>query len=427
MAFRFHRRVTLFPGVRLNIGKTGVSVSAGIRGASITAGKRGIYGNVGAPGTGMSYRTRLDRTPAHQRRLQRQQQREQVQQQQRTETREAKLTLDERGKLLLNDEQGAPLTPAIVRKLWQNHSAQIHAFLQKELERINDDQALLTEIHHDVPALSTPPPEFERQSFTEAKPKPPLLPDLPAEPAIQPKRWWHAIFNGLERKRRTENEQQQAEWRSQYEKVEQQRGVQTAHYEQQLQQWSERKAQHDQEQAEHAAAFEQDLLEDQNFMTELLSSELAQLDWPRETHVDFEVVNGVVNLDVDLPEPDQFPSREARFSKNGKRLLIKNKSATQQRKEYAVHAHGVVLRLVGVVLVTLPAVNKVTVSAYTQQLDEATGHDTDQYLLAVTVKRSEWGILNLNNPERINPIAALESFTLNRNMTKTGIFHPITL
>ena len=41
MAFRFQRRVTLWPGVRLSFGKTGVSLSAEIRGASITAGKRG--------------------------------------------------------------------------------------------------------------------------------------------------------------------------------------------------------------------------------------------------------------------------------------------------------------------------------------------------------------------------------------------------
>ena len=64
MAFRFHRRISLFPGIRLNLGKTGVSISAGVRGASVTAGKRGIYGNVGAPGTGMSYRTRLDKKPS---------------------------------------------------------------------------------------------------------------------------------------------------------------------------------------------------------------------------------------------------------------------------------------------------------------------------------------------------------------------------
>jgi hypothetical protein len=59
VGFRFSKRVKIAPGVRLNLGLGGVSVSAGVRGASVTLGKRGLYGNVGLPGTGLSYRTKL--------------------------------------------------------------------------------------------------------------------------------------------------------------------------------------------------------------------------------------------------------------------------------------------------------------------------------------------------------------------------------
>ena len=61
MAFRFRRSVKVAPGLRLNFSKSGVSASAGVRGASVTAGKSGIHGNVGIPGTGLSYRERLDK------------------------------------------------------------------------------------------------------------------------------------------------------------------------------------------------------------------------------------------------------------------------------------------------------------------------------------------------------------------------------
>lgn len=61
MGFRFSKRITLMPGVRVNLSKSGASLSVGPRGASVTMGKRGIYGNVGIPGTGLSYRERLDR------------------------------------------------------------------------------------------------------------------------------------------------------------------------------------------------------------------------------------------------------------------------------------------------------------------------------------------------------------------------------
>lgn len=60
MGFRFTRRITLFPGVRANISKSGVSWTFGRRGASVSVGKRGVYRNLGIPGTGLSHRTRLD-------------------------------------------------------------------------------------------------------------------------------------------------------------------------------------------------------------------------------------------------------------------------------------------------------------------------------------------------------------------------------
>ncbi len=59
MGFRFQRRLTLFPGVRLNFSRHGISTSIGPRGASITLGQHGATMNLGIPGTGMSYRQRL--------------------------------------------------------------------------------------------------------------------------------------------------------------------------------------------------------------------------------------------------------------------------------------------------------------------------------------------------------------------------------
>ncbi|WP_232222372.1 DUF4236 domain-containing protein [Halomonas alkaliantarctica] len=38
MAFRFQRRISLAPGVRLNISKRGVGLSVGLRGASVSMG-----------------------------------------------------------------------------------------------------------------------------------------------------------------------------------------------------------------------------------------------------------------------------------------------------------------------------------------------------------------------------------------------------
>jgi hypothetical protein len=52
MSFRFFRRKKLFPGVSLNLSKSGASLSFGPRGAKVTVGPRGVRKTVGLPGTG---------------------------------------------------------------------------------------------------------------------------------------------------------------------------------------------------------------------------------------------------------------------------------------------------------------------------------------------------------------------------------------
>lgn len=55
MGFRVRRSIRLFPGVRINIGKRGVSTSIGVRGAHITVGHGKVRETVGLPGSGLSY------------------------------------------------------------------------------------------------------------------------------------------------------------------------------------------------------------------------------------------------------------------------------------------------------------------------------------------------------------------------------------
>ncbi|HBL5494619.1 TPA: DUF4236 domain-containing protein [Enterobacter hormaechei] len=57
MSLRFRQTFTLFPGVRINIGKRGISASIGVPGAIVNVGKKGLKTTVGLPGTGLSYTT----------------------------------------------------------------------------------------------------------------------------------------------------------------------------------------------------------------------------------------------------------------------------------------------------------------------------------------------------------------------------------
>lgn len=57
MGLRFRQSFKLFPGVRLNLSKSGISASFGVPGATLNIGPQGVRSTVGVPGTGLSYRT----------------------------------------------------------------------------------------------------------------------------------------------------------------------------------------------------------------------------------------------------------------------------------------------------------------------------------------------------------------------------------
>lgn len=56
MGFRFQKRISILPGVRINLSKSGASASVGPRGADVNIGPYGVTTNAGIPGTGLSYR-----------------------------------------------------------------------------------------------------------------------------------------------------------------------------------------------------------------------------------------------------------------------------------------------------------------------------------------------------------------------------------
>lgn len=61
MGFRFRKSFKILPGVRINLGKKGISTSIGPKGAKINIGPNGTRFTTSIPGTGISYSTRLDK------------------------------------------------------------------------------------------------------------------------------------------------------------------------------------------------------------------------------------------------------------------------------------------------------------------------------------------------------------------------------
>jgi hypothetical protein len=61
MGWRFQKRRTIAPGVRLNVGKRSASMSVGPRGAKVNVGTRGLGATLTLLGTGLGYLWRKNR------------------------------------------------------------------------------------------------------------------------------------------------------------------------------------------------------------------------------------------------------------------------------------------------------------------------------------------------------------------------------
>ncbi|WP_253449776.1 hypothetical protein [Halomonas sp. Y3] len=130
-------------------------------------------------------------------------------------------------------------------------------------------------------------------------------------------------------------------------------------------------------------------------------------------------------VDIDLPCEDEMPDRYWTMPAKQIRLTPRRLSDTRQRELYRDHVHGIAFRVLGGVFARLPAVQEAKISGYRQITDPATGGERDQYLFSVTVTREQWSRIHFDRLDQVDLVAAMEAFTLRRDMTKTGIFRDI--
>lgn len=391
MAIRFRRSVKIVPGVRLNFGKRGVSVSTGVRGAKVTVGSRGTYGNIGIPGTGLSYREKIGGKSKSQSK------------QKATTPRDfqAKIQLNvlEDGSIEIQDGGGNILPPKYIKIARDQNQDVFDSWLTNQCREINSilDNAL--HIHINTPS-----------SDTEVK----FIPELyevqkPIEPQAKKAGLMGKLFASKKAKIDKENQEALERYKADYK------------------QWEIDKNEFEENQRRKKFVIEEGRFKDPDAMADYLEYVLSTIDWPRETLIGLDVQDfgKRIMLDVDLPEIEDMPKKYASVAKNGLKLIIKNRSDTQTRKDYMNHIHGIGFRIIGETFSHLPTVEQVVLSGFSQRANPATGIVSDEYLYSVRTDRSQWRQINFNNLKQIDVIESLGSFELRRQMTKTGIFKPI--
>ncbi|MDY7117278.1 DUF4236 domain-containing protein [Halomonas sp. SSL-5] len=401
MAFRFQRRIRLAPGVRLNLSKRGLGLSVGPRGASLSVGPSGVHGHAGVPGTGLAYRQKLNVGDGHSPRgggaaggdaaaleallVE-------------GDSLPLRLEIDESGQVSYFHADGTSMSDGEARVVRRHAEASLRSELQAHCERLNADLDRLGRLHEE-----TPPPEvagYEMRDFEEPPP-PPFRPLAP--------RWWQVFWPPARQRREAQSRRLRAEFDERYRA------------------WEWRKAEHD---AAEFARYQREsdgVWDDPDAMQETLRERLEEIDWPRETLIDFDLGSDVTTIavDVELPGEEEMPGQTWGMPPKQLKLSPRKLSATRQRKLYRDHVHGIAFRVLGAVFARLPGVQEARVSGYRQVTDPATGGRRDQYLYSVKVSRAQWLKIHFDRLDEIDPVAALEAFTLRRDMTRTGIFRDI--
>ncbi len=388
MSLRFRRSIKLAPGIRMNLSGSGISWSLGPRGASVGIGKRGTFLNTGIPGTGLYSRQQLASNSSVNR---------SNINQSKSQNFSITVSIDDAGVLSFKDNQGNPISDAHIDAAKKQQGDKIRALIQQKCDEINAQIESLGDIH-----LHTPPPQptgFIPAVFEVPK---------PIEPTPKSPGFFCKLFKSC------------------IAKVEAANNAASEEYATQVSQWERQKVEFDSTQLARRQFIDSVLDGDVSAIEQYIEEILLDIVWPRETRVDFDVRDdGIVALNVDLPEIEEMPSKTAMVPQRGYRLSIKEMGATHIQKLYMRHVHAVGFRIIGEIFSVSPFVQSVILSAYSQRPNKATGHLENEYLYSARVNRGDWSDINFSNLSEIDVVDALSRFELKREMTKTGIFRPI--
>jgi hypothetical protein len=447
VTLRFRHSISVVEGVRLVKGQRVINLSDLTRAKALSEHDQQFHAPLTMPTSGLHYTTRFDNTRAHQHRT------FQLRERQKWKAKAYELSfttstntqlkasslqpfLDADGVLQLKSEDGVLLSDNDVAKLWDELPQLLRCLLEEQVVLVNGPIADFVDVHMEAPKISDGLPVYTPSEFPEQQPQRPDPLSLPPEPVYpQPPsiKLWHRLIPGRQQQMSRVHQTALHEWQTAKLrwKAETHQAKATSdrarqRYKAYLSVWKARKLAHEAEQQVYAEQFSTLLLNDENLMTEVLIAELTQLDWPIQTQVNFQLDlnHRTAWLDLELPSIDDISANKAEISLQTRSVKVRQKTEEQVAKEYSRSVHASVIRVIGVILASLPAMDSVVVSGYTQRKDLDTGFDRDDYLISVRVDRSDYAALNIDLMDEIDPKSILHRFNLIESLN-SGLFSSI--
>lgn len=443
MSFRFRHSLTVSEGVRLVRGQRVINLSDLTRAKAWSANDKEFGATLTLPSAGLHYSTRFDNSRAHQYRA------FQLREWQKWKNKAFDLSIElERKKsvavgtleVLLNDEgylslrttAGDQLNESEIKKMSQELPQLVRCWLEERAWSINGPLCDYISTPIEAPLLKDDLPVYVPVEFTEEQPQRPELASLPPEPPYpQPPaiRLWHKLIPGRQQQMAREHQAALHEWQTAKLrwKAETHQVKATAdrvrqRYKAYSSVWKARKLAHDAEQQVYAEQFATLLLNDEFLMTEILIAELNQLDWARQTSINFQLDlnQHTLWLDVELPALDFVSDQVAEVVLGQPALKVRTKPEQQRLDEYVEYIYATILRLVGVTLGSLPAMETVIISGYTQRQDSNTGFEVDEFLISVKADRQTYLQLTFDEANISTLNSLLEKLSLKVSIRENG-------
>lgn len=390
MGLRFQRRIKIAPGITLVASKRGVGLSGGVRGARVSVTPSGVHTHGGIPGTGLAYRSKLDKKGG--KGSGRGARGEKA-------SMEIGWSIDADGVVSLSAVDGVALSEQQAREAKKVLETPIREELELLCASNNATLDAVGKIHHQTPAPQASP-VFTAKVFDTPAPKKPALPQGGV---------WEAIWPPAKRR------------------LEVKRAAIKAEYAEVAEEWAKTRAAFMAAEAERERRETVDVWTSLEAMAVTLETHLAEILWPRETEVTFDLGDNskTVAASVNLPSEDEMPYEEWRLHGSQLRLTRKTLTATRRREAYRNYVHGVAIRVLGEVFARLPTVQVALVNGVVTTDNSATGEPEEAALYSVIARRSEWSQIWFDRMAGTDPGETLGLFNLRRDLTKTGVFRTV--
>lgn len=428
MGVRFRRSVKICKGVRVNFSKTGVSYTVGAKGASVNFGRNGTYLNTGIPGTGIYARERIDGTKGSNR----------ASAPAESHAVGINVAMDDRGRITLMNDGEVITDESLIRKIkatpaFQEEKRRLETLRRQKINELLEDDRKnaddILKLYQKAPAAdsrkafeeklnSLKPETYVRNTFQVPPPSEAALKsDLAIDAAKKVNTW--AFWRRKKLRREYVSEKFPEAMR------------------QAMQQWNDQKAAFEakedalehQKNQEYLHDWEMTKLGlqksidgDPGFLGALIDSWIADCTLPFDANIDYNYLadEEKLLLDVDLPEIEDIPDTKMVKLASGN-LSQKKKTQAELKQDYAALVFSLAVFLAANIFGLSPAIEKMTMSCYTQRRNTA-GDVEDNYILSVRFDRTPF---EEDSFHKISPMEFCMGFENRCNMTSTMLFKKI--